>query len=75
MLFVLADWNPGVVGCFGLNLCKYILIFDHDSEEEAELQALQRSSSSSSELEEDEEQVRTDIIKFKKRMQKQQEMA
>jgi len=48
------------------------MIFDHDSEEEAELQALQRSSSSSSESgEEDEEQVRTDIIKFKKRLQKQ----
>jgi hypothetical protein len=44
------------------------MMFDHDSEEEAELKQFQQPSSSSSEPEEDEEEVRTDLIKYKKKI-------
>ena len=48
------------------------MIFEHDSEEEEELAAVEAvnkelSSSSNESCEEDESKVRTDIIKFKKR--------
>ena len=54
------------------------MIFEHDSEEEAELEVIdknQNSDSSSSEEEEDENKIKTDIIKYKKNLQRQKEKA
>ena len=50
------------------------LVFDHDSEEEQELNQFEQSSSDdTSGPEEDESKLKVDIIKFKKKLEKDKE--